>query len=309
MTTTTTPNTRPLPLGIRRLPDAEHVACKDCGTPCGPDTPRTTFTVTGRMDPRGRLIEGLSEVTFGQCPACADLDAHAVRTLDAHPSIRRMIGSPSIGQHRIASAFRALAVIGVKPALTYSAVGLLSLLDRLSSRGAAASWHRQFAPVRAEEATRGTAAAEPWLHVSPDLRADIGREYGDHLADRMPPRSVACPTGGCAWCGLGSVMAKRTATPWTPHDLYPASLGGVGRQMRAHLCPTCERAREFGDSMASAVLDLIDGDRAMRRRVPYEPDLDGVHGWAVSGHEHPNMEPWAHLDLDGLRTLLARADY
>ncbi|GAA1147681.1 hypothetical protein F6W69_11625 [Microbacterium oxydans] len=309
MTTTTKPDTRPLPLGIRHLPDAEHIACKDCGTPCGPDAPRTTFTVTGRMDPRGRLIEGLSEVTFGQCPACADLDAHAARTLDTHPSIRRMIGSPSIGQHRIASAFRALAAIGATPAATYSADGLLSLLNRLSSRGAAASWHRRFAPVREEDARRGTAAVEPWLHVSPDLLADIRHEYGDHLADRMPPRPVACPTGGCAWCGLGTVLAKRTAKPWTPHDLSPVSLGGVGRPMQAHLCPTCERAREFGDSMSSAVLDLIDGDRAMRRRVPHEPDLDGVHGWAVSGHEHPNTEPWAHLDLDGLRMLLARADY
>lgn len=310
MSTTTKPEARPLPLGVRRLPDAEHVACKDCGTPCGPDAPRTTFTVTGRIDPHGRLIEGLSEVTFGQCPACADLDAHAARTLDAHPSIRRMIGSASIGQHRIVSAFHALAVMGAKPADTYSADGLLSLLDRLTTPGAAASWHRAFSPVWLDGATRDTAATEPWLHVGADLRGEIRREYADHLADRMPPRDVACPSRGCAWCGVGSVIAKRSAKPWTPHSMSPASLGGVGpRSLAVHLCPSCERIHDDGGSMRSAVLDIIDPDRALRRRVPHEPDVQGVRGWAVAGGTRPNPAPFAHLDLDGLRALVARGDY
>jgi len=309
MSTTTKPAARPLPLGVRHLPDAEHIACKDCGTPCGPDAPRTTFTVVGQADRLG-LREHAAEVTFGQCPACADLDAHAARTLDEHPDIRRMIGSPSIGQHRIVSAFHALAVMGAEPADTYSADGLLSLLDRLSAPGAAASWARRFAPIWEDGASRDTAAAEPWLHVGSDLRAEIRREYGDHLADRMPPRAVACPTVGCAWCGLGSVMAKRSAKPWTPHTMSPLSLGGNGpRPLSVHFCPTCERAHADGGSMRSAVLDLIDPGRAMRRRRPYEPDVNGVRGWAALGARRPNAEPWAHLDLDGLRALLASGDY
>lgn len=164
-------------------------------------------------------------------------------------------------------------------------------------------------PIWQDDARLGTAAAEPWLHIDADLRAEIRLQYADHLADRMPPRPVSCPTGGCAWCGLGSVMAKRSAKPWTPHSMTPASLGGNGRTMAVHLCPTCERIRDDGGSMRSSVLDLIDPDRALRRRVPYEPDVHGVRGWAVAGGGRSNAAPWAHLDLDGLRALLASGDY
>lgn len=303
---TTTTEARPFPFGVRRL-DPARVACRACGTPCRPDAPRVTLAAVGRVDPRRGMVDAHAELVFGLCAACADLDAHAARTLDAHPGIRRMIGSPSIGRHRIASAFHALAVMGAMPAETYTADGLLSLLDRLSAPGASASWSRAFVPIWQDDAARDTAAAEPWLHVGTELRAEIRREYADHLADRMPPRPVACPTGGCAWCGLGSVMAKRSAKPWTPHSIAPAGLGGNGpRRLAVHLCPTCEREHTDGGSMRSAVLAVIDPDRAMRRRVPYEPD---VHGWAVTGRKRPNAEPWTHLDLDGLRAILASGDY
>lgn len=304
MTTTTKPDTRPLPLGVRLLPDAEHVACHACGTPCGPDAPRSTYTVTGRADARLGLIEGHGEVTFGTCAACADLDALAARTLAEHPDIRRMIGSPSIGQYRIVSAFHALAVMGAKPAETYTDDGLLSLLGRLAAPGALASWARQFAPIRQDDARRDTAASEPWLHVDSDLRAEIRLQYRDHLADRMPPHRVACPTGGCAWCGVGMVLAKRSAKPWTPYSVRE----GV-HTMTGHLCPVCERIHEDGGSMRSAVLSVIDPDRLLRRRVPGEPDVQGVRGWATAGDGRPNEAPWAHLDLLGLRDILARGDY
>jgi hypothetical protein len=303
----TTTDTLPLPLGVRRI-DPEHVACKSCGSPCDPDAPRERFTVTGRADPRFGVTEASAEAWFGVCSACADLNAHAARTLDAHPLIRNGIGSPSIGRHRIASAFHALAVMGAKPAEAYTHDGLLSLLDRLSVPGAAASWYRRFAPIWQVDAARDTAAAEPWLHVGTELRAEIRRQYLDHLADRMPPRAVPCPTGGCAWCGIGSVSAKRSARPWTPHNNLPTGLGGHDPHTRnVHLCPSCESARDA--PMQTAVLDLIDPGREMRKHVPYEPDLRGVRGWAVSGRIRPNAEPWAHLDLDSLRTLLARRVY
>lgn len=297
--TTTKPDAPALPLGIRRLPDAEHVACKACGTPCGPASPRETFTVTARADPRGmRDIDG--KATFGVCPACAALDASAARTLDAHPGIRRMIGSASIARHRVLTAFYALAVLGVEPSETYTADGLLSLIDRLSVLGVVAAWHRQFAPIWHDGVSGDSAAAEPWLHVGLDIRADIRREYGAHLADRMPPRPIACPTGGCAWCGIGAVTAKRTAAPWTPTTLHGA---------RGHLCPTCARYRDDGEPMGAALLDTADPDRAIRRRSPLAPDVRDLRGWAQTPGTRPNAEPWGHVDLDGLRALLVSADW
>ncbi len=307
---TTTTDAAPLPLGIRRLPDAEHAACRACGTVCGPTAPRSTFTALGYVDRLGvREYTTPAEVTFATCDRCAALDAHAAATLDAHPAIRRAIGSPSIGRHRIVSAFHALAVLGVEPAETYTADGLTSLLDRLTAPGVSAAWSSRFVPIREADVSRDTAAAEPWLHVGSELRAEIRRQYTDHLADRMPPRAVACPSRGCAWCGVGTVMAKRTAEPWTPHTMSPASLGGVGpHSLAVHLCPTCERIREDGGSIRSAVLDLVDPGRRLRRRRPYEPEVNGVRGWAVMGGR-PNAAPFAHLDLDGVRELLESADY
>lgn len=306
---TTTTDARTLPLGVRRLPDSEHIACKACGVPCGPDAPRELFAVSGRADPRLGLIEVSTEVWFGACAACAALEAHAARTLDAHPHIQRAIGSPNIGRHRVLSAFYALAVLGVEPAETYTHDGLLSLLDRLSAPGAAAPWFRRFAPIWQDDAARDTAATEPWLHVDIELRAEIRAQYRDHLADRLPAQPVECPTGGCAWCGIGEVFAKRAAKPWTPHSMSPVALGGNGpTTLHVHLCPSCEAIREAGGTMRSAVLNLADPGREMRRHVPHEPDVNGVRGWAVVGGK-PNAEPWAHLDLDGLRSMLERRDY
>jgi hypothetical protein len=119
----------------------------------------------------------------------------------------------------------------------------------------------------------------------------------------MPPHRVPCPTGGCAWCGVGTVLAKRSAKPWRPHSVRE------GVHTTGHLCPTCERIRADGGSMRSAVLGVIDPDRLLRRRMPGEPDVQGVRGWATAGDGRPNEAPWAHLDLLGLRDILARGDF
>jgi hypothetical protein len=242
-------------------------------------------------------MEARSEVTFGLCPVCADLDAHAFRLLDAHPAIRHAIGSPNIGRHHLVSAFHALAVMGVKPGDAYTDDGLASLIDRLSGPGVAASWSRQFAPIWRAGADRATAAAEPWLHVGVELRAEIRAHYFDHLAGRMPPRPVECPSRGCAWCGLGTVMAKRTAKAWAPVTFHG---------FRGHLCPTCQRYSDEGRGMHGALLDHADPGRAIRRRHPYEPDVQGVRGWAETPGVQPSREPWAHVDLDHLRAILTR---
>jgi hypothetical protein len=297
--TTTTPSTeaRPLPLGIRRLPDAEHAACHACGAVCGPTAPRSTFHITGRADHLG--VRGVAaEATFATCERCATLDSLAARTLDAHPVIRRAIGSPSIGRYRIVSAFQALSVLGLEPSDTYTHDALASLLDRLSAPGASASFSRLFSPTMLADTIPNSAATEPWLHVGTELRSAIRYEYGQHLADRMPPRPVACPTRGCAWCGIASVMAKRTAEPWTPVTVSGA---------RGHLCPTCEHYRDYG-GMPAAVFDYLDPDRAIRRRFPVRPELRDVRAWALSG-EPPSAEPWAHVDIDGARDMLARGDW
>lgn len=105
-------------------------------------------------------------------------------------------------------------------------------------------------------------------------------------------------------------MAKRSATPWTPRTITPGSLSRNGpRPLSVHPCPACDQARGAGGGIRSAEFDRVDPGRALRRHVPYDPDVKGVRGWAVAGGKRPKTALWAHLDLDGLRSLLERRDY
>lgn len=96
------------------------------------------------------------------------------------------------------------------------------------------------------------------------------------------------------------MTAKRTAAPWTPKTL---------RGCRGHLCPTCARYRDDGEPMGAALLDIADADRSLRRRSPRSPDVRDLRGWAEMPGTRPNAEPWAHVDLAGLRALIASADW
>jgi hypothetical protein len=43
--------------------------------------------------------------------------------------------------------------------------------------------------------------------------------------------------------------------------------------------------------MRSAVLDVIDPGRALRRHLPHEPDVHGVRGWAGAGGKRESAAP------------------
>lgn len=94
--------------------------------------------------------------------------------------------------------------------------------------------------------------------------------------------------------------------------VFPAALGGSGGGLRlVHLCPTCEASHaETGadglGAMSDAVLAYVDPERRGRRGYGAEkPSLGGVLGWAATGLP-PNLTPWAHHDLEGLREGLER---
>lgn len=301
--------TSALPLGLRHLPGDDWLACHACGTPCAPGAEAVAFDVLGRADAVQGVVATRAQYTFAECERCAEREARAASVLAAHPGIVRAIGGHEVAQHRLVGALCGLAVLEVEPPEHPTAEAVVSLLERLSTAGTLSAFSRLFSPVWREGTTTDTASTEPWLHVSLELRAELRRQYANHRADQLPARPVPCPSGGCAWCGVGTVYAKRTARAWVAHSIAPASLGGNGPALLdRHLCPTCEAIRADGGVMLDSLLMAVDPDRAMRSRRPFDPELRGVRGWAVTGRK-PNREPWQHTDRDGLRHLLESGDY
>lgn len=308
MTTATAPL---LPIGVAVRPDGA-VACARCGMPTTGSA--SEFRVFAREVPIGNRGAFRAEdtpagasVTLGECAECEAVGALAARLLDANRAIARGIGSPA--RHQVTCALDALRVIGapLPETMTRDALGELLMLAPL---GAAARWAARYSPLWRHGTREDRAASEPWLFVGLDIRADIRREYARWLARRRPPRPVACPTGGCLLCGVGSVLARHGDAPWHETTANGSVLGGGRGSVSGHLCPACQTAQDDAGShmLDAAILAVVDPDRAIRRKRPYAPSVDGAQAWGVTGLT-PNREPFAHLDLDGLRASLLRGDW
>lgn len=305
MTATTT-----LPIGIAARPEGT-AACAHCGMPT--PGPTTGFHVFSREVPVGsggatrvdEMPRGTT-VDLGLCEACAATGEHAARLLEAHPAVARRIGSPA--RHQVTCALDALRAIGEIPPEETTADALTELLD-LASLGAAARWSARFSPLWRRGSREEHAASEPWLFVGLDTRADIRREYARWLARRLPSRPVASPSGGCLLCGIGEVLARHD-TPWRATTANGTVLGGGAGSVSGHLCPACQHAQDDAGShmLDAAILTAVDPDRATRRKRPYAPSVNGARAWGVTSRK-PNREPFAHLDLDGLRASLASGDW
>ncbi|PRB04605.1 hypothetical protein CQ047_16580 [Microbacterium sp. MYb72] len=306
MTTTTT-----LPLGIALRPEGT-TACAHCGTPATGPTIR--FDVFSREVPVGssqgtrveEVVNG-GTVDLGLCDTCSATGGHAARLLDANPRIARGIGSPA--RHQVTCALNALQVIGAALPEQTTDEALRELLE-LAPLGAAARWSARFSPTLRRGSREEHAASEPWLFVGTDIRTDIRRGYAHWLARRLPPRPAACPSGGCLLCGVGEVMARHGDKPWRETTVNASVLSGVGGSVTGHLCQPCQAAQDDAGShmLDAAILAVVDPDRAIRRKRPYAPTVNGARGWAVTGRK-PNRKPFGHLNLDGLRTSLLSGDW
>jgi hypothetical protein len=271
-----------LPLGIAALPDGA-TACARCGTATRGEA--VTLDVHGR-DRGNRLEESAGKVTFGLCETCRARDEYARTLVAAHPSVRRAIGSPA--QHLVSGALDALALLGVEPPPNLTAQRLHDLLT-LSTVGIRARWSSQFSPIWRDGVSTKQCAAEPWLFVSIEDRNEARQLRADWLADGLPPIAVTCPSGGCAWCGIHTTAARRSKarTLWLAHG-------------RGHLCPTCADQHERGEDFHGAFLAFIDPDRAIRRRTPEPPNLNGVLKWQDA--HGGDGTAWSHMgERDELR--------
>lgn len=308
MTTATAPL---LPIGVAPLPDGA-VACARCGLPTtGPTYEFHVLARQVRIGNSGTVrnddAPAGSTVTLSECDECRAVGDLAARLLDANRATARRIGSPA--RHQVTCALDALRAIGAPLPETLSRDSLDELLA-LAPLGAAARWQALYSPVWRVGSRDDRAASEPWLFVGLDLHTDIRREYARWLARRRPPRPVACPTGGCLLCGVGSVLARHGDAPWRETTANGSVLGGGRGSVSGHLCPACQAAQDDAGShmLDAAILAVVDPDRAIRRKRPYAPSVEGAQAWVVTSRM-PNREPFAHLDLDGLRASLLRGDW
>ncbi|MET4157950.1 hypothetical protein [Agromyces sp. PvR057] len=298
------------PVGIDPLPEGA-LACHVCGVAVLSGLVEE-FT-SNTYHPRAGHLVAERVVEFRTCAECRDRHGLAALLMEANPGVRARIGAASIANHRAALALDVMAAAGSPVPGSLSAEHLRMALDVLSAE--ARRWAARFSPSLAEGALVTSCAERPWSWLSPDDRADVKRAVGRWQAYRMPPRAVECPTGGCGYCGIGTVTAARWQTPWTAHSMSPGGLGGSGpRNLDVSLCMTCEafHADPFGTGpgpMGSALLEYVDPGRVLRGGTPHEPEPRGVRGWAVSGRTEPNATPWAHLDVDGLRESIRGYDW
>jgi hypothetical protein len=306
MTATTT-----LPIGVTKRPEGT-TACANCGMPT--TGPTIAFNVYSREVPVGtasatRVVETAQGMTvdLGLCDECEATGERAARLLDAHPAVARGIGSPA--RHQVTCALNALAVIGVTPPEQMTTETLVELLE-LAPLGAAARWAARFSPLWRSGSREEHAASDPWLFVGVSARTDIREAYARWLARRRPPRPVESPSGGCLLCGVGEVMARHGDTPWRETTVNASVLGGGGGSLSGHLCPACQSAQDDAGShmLDAAILAVVDRDRAIRRKRPYAPTVNGARGWAVTGRK-PNRKPFGHLNLDSLRASLLSGDW
>ncbi len=162
----------------------------------------------------------------------------------------------------------------------------------------------------------GTCSSSRWAHVSDGLRRTLREGAARWMRTRLErPTPVAPPATserrGCVLCGVGTVPAlpSRAGEVWTECYISAASLGGGnGAQgsVDGHTCPACSAAIAATDrggvaAVQAAVLAFIG-----YQRTTWEPiELTGVRGWGLRSGATPNRQPWAHVDLAGLRRSVA----
>lgn len=318
----TTTSAVAMPLGLAALPP-DHEACASCGvavpTLGAPLVKLRVLAREMRMPGGFELVEAAGTMSFAECAACTDRHALVAAVVVAHPGLAHL-GSTSITADRLSLAVDALAAVDVlttprqvrKATETYTTAyaAATSLLDRFSILGGSVQFSARFSPVWKHGADPATCASSPWLHVEAGLAQDIRYQLGEHLRDRMPPRPIPAPAdsrySGCVICGVASVEARRPELAWTgvPSGAYA---GG-------HLCASCAGAVDFTggtlgpSAVEQAVLEVVDPDRAMRRKRPNDPQLHGLSMWADAG-DLPAPTRFAFLNTDALVELLTFGDW
>ncbi|WP_353113867.1 hypothetical protein [Microbacterium sp.] len=237
-------------------------------------------------------------LTTTTCTICSARSERVAAILAEHPSLIARLGS--IAAERIEGSLLALDVLGSSaPDSSASTAEILRLTSYLPGGGLA--WAAQRRP--------GVCASVPFAHVTSEARATLREAAASWLRARLErPRREPVPADsdllGCAMCGVGSVMAMPSSTPWREVLIRDLSvLGGRrrGRPVFGHLCPACATAVESHGLGQRAMISALMAHVGHRRSgwVELESNVSAFAAQRVG--TAPFDQPWGWIDLDAFR--------
>lgn len=323
--TTATTDAPSVPTWAERLP-ADALACQRCGVlvahgqgSAEPLTLNATGHLAAPYDPQRGWVPGRAH-TFATCPACADRDDTAARTLDRLPTLTRRLGGAEVARRRLAGVLDAVAASGTDATRT---------ADRLTDTTGAALVHHlaepagsvrflgQFVPTPVPGAVPDTYAREPWGHLSDPanaatvaaLRTALAAFLGERRAQHAPPVSVPPPKGrACLLCGVGHVLlpavrvarlggtdAARAMT-WRTLTTNAAALGGPSSPAptTGAVCPPCSDALDHAGAVG---LPAVEAAWLAHLNAHGHADAARLLTWArgADGGELRGVLAWAAL--------------
>ncbi len=295
--------------------------CLACGVAVTPreDRIESFDTKNGGFRPQSGIPgQGLATLTMTRCDECHAIKETADALMTAHHNVRVSIGASSIASHRMECALGALDALGVTdPALiarfTATDADVRLLIDSLLVAGGAARWVTRFVPVLRQGVNPERSAVARWSHLSPEQRETLRDAYGRMLSRRVEvPQEIKPPEDyrGCMLCGIGSYAALRSHADqvWAEASGNTVVLGGrtSPEPIYGVTCPPCTRSiSEIGSVGQTAMTKAVMRHLGVVRLNSALLQIDNLRAWALLGERAaPNLEPWAHLDLAGLREAL-----
>lgn len=253
--------------------------CGVCGIPT--TGPTSDYPVLSRLieTAAGRRTEPVADGASLALPTCSDclgIQATAGAIIAAHPGLVRHLGTVATWQ--TTTALYALSALGhTLPGPDIAPDRLGALVRRLAAPGALMAFSRRFSPMWLADASPNHSARARWSAVPVDALTACRAAALDWFGDGRPARSIPHPSGGrCDWCGTSESWRRRPSEAWF-----------------GSLCRACAAVCDGGGSSYDAMWQAIDADQAIRRRVPYRPDLTGVVPWSQRGGG--DGTPWSHL--------------
>lgn len=305
MNTTTTPTTEA---------ESQTYTVLPCGT-CGVQVHNPAETYTVKSTGRESTIEGRTMTVphFGgerrphelaTCKTCAEFQDQADKITAQHPGAERTSVAAQVRTCAAAIDALGLGADYLPPARSKRA--LRRLLAHMLPVTGGLLYSDMLTPTIRRESTEHPGAAR-WEHITEDHHQRIRAAYGAMLKATLETRApVPCPSGGCLFCGLGSLPAKPSQAPqvWQEVSTTRGSLGARrkrSQRVTGHLCPDCYQAREDAGAWGPTAIET-----AVFQYLVYTPGLNrpelNAPAWGVLDDAEPNATPWEHLgDLDALR--------